>query len=54
MNRIIKRFGRVALSVVIAGAVQYATNSPYALVLAPVLSALGKWARERDLPYVPI
>ncbi len=49
-----KRFGRVALSVCIAGVVQYASNSPYAMALAPVLSALGKWARDRGLQYVPI
>ena len=53
-KRILKRTGRVALSVGLAGIVQYATNSPYALALAPVLSALGKWARDRGLNGVPL
>lgn len=53
-KNIAKRFGRVAVSTLLAGAAQYASGSKYALILAPVLSAVGKWAREKGMSNVPV
>lgn len=53
-SRVLGRAGRVLLSVAVAGAVQVVSGSPYALVLAPVLSAVGKWMRERGFNYIPV
>lgn len=52
-KRIMVRVGRVVLSVVAAGVVQYATSSEYAAVLVPMLSGLGKWLREKGVQNVP-
>lgn len=53
-SRVITRVGRATLSIVVAGVAQYVAGSPYALVVAPVLSAIGKWMRERGFQNVPI
>jgi len=46
------RFVRVFIAVVISGAVVQVTNNPQWVVLAPVLSALGKWLRAKyKIPY---
>lgn len=53
-SRIINRAGRALLSIAAAGAAQYVTQSPYALLLAPLMQALGKWMRERGFQNVPL
>lgn len=53
-RRILNRAGRAVISIGAAGVVQYATGSPYALLVAPLLSALGKWMRERGFNNVPV
>ena len=53
MKRALKRFGRVAVSVAVAGALVQYGDSPYYLVVAPLLNALSKYLREKhgiDLP----
>lgn len=52
-KRVFNRAGRVTLSIVAAGVAQYVSGSPYALVLVPLLSAAGKWMRERGFQNVP-
>lgn len=51
---VLSRVGRAGLSILAAGAVQYATNSPYALILVPVLQGLGKYLRNSGYNYIPI
>lgn len=53
-SSIFKRVGRVMLSLAVAGAVQYATNSRAAGLLVPVLQGLGKWLRMRGFQNIPI
>ena len=43
---VLKRFGRIAVVAVIEEGVRYVTGSPYAIILIPTLSAIGKWLRE--------
>lgn len=43
---VLKRFGRIALVAVVEEVVRQATGSPYAIILIPTLSAIGKWLRE--------
>ena len=51
---VLKRFGRVAVAVVLAGIPTYFANDPKYLILAPVISAVGKWLRAvLGLKYVP-
>lgn len=53
--RIIKRFGRATLALLIAGAIAAATKDPKWLIFAPVLQALGKFLREKlDIPNIPV
>lgn len=52
-QRLVNRAGRVLLSIIVAGVVQYVSNSKYALILAPVLSTIGKWLREKGFNYIP-
>lgn len=52
-RRMLNRAGRAILSVGAAAAAQYVTQSPYALAVAPILSVVGKWMRERGFTYVP-
>ena len=50
-----KRFGRAAVSIILAGIPAYFANEPLYLALAPVLQAIGKWLREKlGLNFVPI
>lgn len=53
--RVLKRFGRATLALVIAGAVAAATKDPKWLIFAPLIQALGKFIREKlDIPNVPV
>jgi hypothetical protein len=52
-RRILNRAGRAVISVVAGGVAVAVSGTPYALVLTPVLSALGKWMRERGFNNVP-
>lgn len=52
--RLLSRVGRASLSIVVAGVAQYASGSPYALIIAPVVQVVGKWMRERGFQNVPI
>lgn len=42
----LKRFGRVFVSVILAGIPAYFANNPLYLGLAPVINSVGKWLRE--------
>ncbi len=51
----IKRFGRAALSIFLAGALATYANEPKLLVLAPIIQAGAKWLRNRfKLKNVPL
>lgn len=53
--RVLKRFGRATLALLIAGAIAAATKDPKWIIFAPVLQALGKFLRERlDIPNIPV
>jgi len=55
VKRILKRFGRSLVSVLLAGATVYGTKDPRYIVLAPLLNALGKYLRDKfGIKYVPI
>lgn len=43
----LKRFGRVAVSVILAGIPAYFGKNPMYLALAPLISAVGKWLRTQ-------
>lgn len=45
--RALKRFGRVALAVFLAGIPAYFANDPKYLVLVPLINAVGKFLREK-------
>ncbi len=51
----LKRFGRVALGIILAGIPAYFANEPKYLLLAPVINAAGKWLRAkfglRNIPF---
>lgn len=51
----LKRFGRVALGVVLAGIPAYFAKDPRYILLAPVINAVGKWLRAqfglRNIPF---
>ena len=50
----VKRAGRVSLATIIAGLVMHITGDQKWLLLAPVISAVGKFLRECfNLPYLP-
>lgn len=52
--RALKRFGRAAVAIFLAGIPAYFGDDPKYLLLAPLLQAVGKWLREKlDLRYVP-
>jgi len=44
---VLKRFGRVALGVVLAGVPAYFANDAKYLLLAPIINAAGKWLRSQ-------
>ena len=49
-----KRAARVSLATIIAGLVMHFTGDDKWLLLAPVISAVGKFLRECfNLPYLP-
>ena len=51
---VIKRFGRVAVAVVIAGLPAYFGDNPLYMTLTPVINALGKFLRSTlGLKYIP-
>ena len=55
MFKAFKRFLRVGLSVLIAGSVVYWKNDPKYIIIAPVLSAIGKALRAAGVNFpVPI
>lgn len=43
----LKRFGRVALGIVLAGIPAYFADEPRYLLLAPLINAAGKWLRTQ-------
>jgi len=43
----LKRFGRVAIAVILAGIPAYFGKNPLYLALAPLINAVGKWLREQ-------
>lgn len=43
----LKRFGRVALGVALAGIPAYFADEPRYLLLAPIINAVGKWLRAK-------
>ena len=51
----LKRFGRVALGVVLAGIPAYFAKDPRYILLAPIINAVGKWLRVqfslRNIPF---
>lgn len=50
-----KRIGRTLLSVIIAGTLAYTQANPALLVLAPVISGVAKWLREKfSLRFIPL
>ena len=52
--RVLKRLGRAAFSIILAGIPAYFQNEPKYIALAPVLQAVGKWLREGlGLKYIP-
>jgi len=51
MFKAFKRFLRVGLSVLIAGAMVYWKNDPKYIALAPVLSAVGKALRTAGVNF---
>lgn len=51
MFRTFKRFLRVSFSVLIAGAMVYWKNDPKYIVIAPVLSAVGKALRTAGVNF---
>lgn len=50
---VLKRASRSALAVIVAAGTAYYQNSPYWLILGPVLEALGKTLREAGVESVP-
>lgn len=54
MKRALKRFGKVALSVAVAGALAQYGDSPYFLVAAPLLSGLSKALRDKYGVRLPV
>ena len=51
---ILKRVGRSFVAIIIGAAAEYFVNSPYALVVIPILQGLGKWLREeKELKLIP-
>lgn len=49
-----KRVGRSIVVVLIGAGVEFATGTPYALVIIPILQGLGKWIRETtDTTMIP-
>jgi len=52
--RALKRFGRTAVGVLLAGIPAYFTNEPKYILLAPVINAVGKWLRTKfNLSNIP-
>lgn len=53
--RVLKRFGRASISILLAGIPAYFQNDPRYLILAPVIQAVGKWVREAlGLKNIPV
>ncbi len=53
--RILKRFGRASVSILLAGIPAYYQNDPRYLLLAPILQAVGKWLRVvLNLKNIPV
>lgn len=51
----LKRFGRAAVSIILAGIPAYFDNDPKWLVLAPVFQAVAKWLRDKfGLRFIPL
>jgi len=52
--RVLKRIGRAAVSIGLAGIPAYFGNDPRWLAIAPVLQGFGKWLREKlNLNFIP-
>jgi len=43
----LKRFGRVMVSVILAGIPAYFAKDPKYILLAPIINAVGKWLRTQ-------
>jgi hypothetical protein len=54
LSPVLARIGRSALGLALGVAASYASGSQYALVLVPLVAALGKWARLHGVNYVPV
>lgn len=52
-RQLFNRAGRASLSIVAAAVAQSVAGSPVALVVAPILSVLGKWMRQQGFQNVP-
>ena len=51
----LKRFGRAALAIVIAGLICYTTKEPKMLIFAPLIQAVAKYLRDRfKLKNIPV
>lgn len=54
MKSVLKRVGRGALSLLLAGVLAKYGNNPIFLAAQPLLSGLGVWLRRNGIKYVPI
>ena len=43
----LKRFGRVTVSVILAGIPAFFAKDPKYILLAPIINAVGKWLRTQ-------
>jgi len=43
----LKRFGRVAVGIILAGIPAYFAKDPRYILLTPVINAVGKWLRAQ-------
>jgi hypothetical protein len=43
----LQRLGRNTLSLLISGATAYLTDKPYLIAMAPLISSVAKWLRDK-------